>query len=35
MVEYRVDDLTVRAPDYSIPGTVETVAREVEDSEAE
>ena len=34
MVAYTLNGLTVYAPDYSIPGTAEAVAREVEDSEA-
>jgi hypothetical protein len=34
MVAYTLNGLTIFAPDYSVPGTVEVVAREVEDSEA-
>jgi hypothetical protein len=34
MVVYTLSGITVFAPDYSVPGTVEAVAREVEDSEA-
>ena len=34
MVAYTLNGFTVYAPDYSVPGTVEAVAREVEDSEA-
>jgi hypothetical protein len=31
---YRLNGFTVFAPDNSVPGTAEAVAREVEDSEA-
>jgi hypothetical protein len=33
MVAYRLDGFTVYAPDYSLPGTAEAVAREVEAGE--
>jgi hypothetical protein len=34
MVAHRLNGFTVYAPDYSVPGTAEAVAREVEESEA-
>jgi hypothetical protein len=34
MVAYTLNGFTVHVPDYSVPGTVEAVAREVEDGEA-
>jgi hypothetical protein len=34
MVAYTLNGFTVYAPDYSVPGTAEAVAREVEESEA-
>ena len=34
MVAYTLNGITVYAPNYSVPGTAEAVAREVEDSEA-
>jgi hypothetical protein len=34
MVAYTLNGLTAYAPDYSVPGTAEAVAREVEESKA-
>jgi hypothetical protein len=33
MVAYTLNGFTVYAPDYTVPGSAEAVAREVEDSE--
>jgi hypothetical protein len=34
MVAYRLNGFTVYAPDYSVPGTAEAVAREIDEVEA-